>query len=113
VAEVNYGGDMVEQTIKSVRNNVRVIQVRATRGKHIRAEPIAALYSLGRIHHVGTFDRLEDQLCSMTASGYEGRGSPDRLDAMVWGFTELFPALTATRTRTVHVEPLGAGGWMG
>jgi len=111
-AEVNYGGDMVEQTIKSIRPDVPVIQVRATRGKHVRAEPIAALYSLGRIHHVGTFDRLEDQMCQMTAAGYEGNGSPDRLDAMVWGMTELFPQMVQTKTRTVHVPSLGTGGWM-
>ena len=112
VCEVNFGGDMVENTIKSVRPDVRVIQVRATRGKHVRAEPIAALYSLGRIHHVGTYPVLEDQMCQMTAAGYEGDGSPDRLDAMVWGMTELFPAMTQTKTRTVHVPPMGAGGWM-
>lgn len=113
VVEVNNGGDMVEHTIKTVRPSVRVIQVHATRGKHVRAEPIAALYPVGRVHHVGTFDKLEDQMCQMTAAGYEGDGSPDRLDAMVWGLTELFPAMVTMRSRTVHVEPLGAGGWMG
>lgn len=113
VAEVNNGGDMVEHTIRSVRPNVRVVKVHATRGKHVRAEPIAALYSLGRIHHVGTFDRLEDQMCQMTAGGYEGDGSPDRVDSMVWGFTELFPQMTTPVTREIHVEPMGEGGWMG
>ena len=93
VAEINQGGDMVESTIRSVRPNVRVIKVRATRGKHIRAEPIASLYSLGKISHVGTFNELEDQMCLMTAGGYDGKGSPDRVCSMVWGFTELFPAL--------------------
>jgi phage terminase large subunit-like protein len=113
VAEDNNGGEMVEHTIKSVRADVPVIRVRATRGKHVRAEPIAALYSLGRIHHVGTFAKLEDQMCQMTAGGFEGEGSPDRCDAMVWGMTELFPQMVTPVTREVHVEPLGESGWMG
>lgn len=95
VIEVNQGGDMVRHTIESVRPGIRIIEVRATRGKHVRAEPISALYSLGRISHVGTHQKLEDQMCQMTAAGYEGQGSPDRVDALVWGFTELFPAITA------------------
>lgn len=94
VAEVNQGGDMVAHVIRSVRPHVRVIEVRATRGKHIRAEPISSLYTLDRISHVGAFPKLEAQMCLMTAAGYEGEGSPDRADAMVWGFTELFPRLT-------------------
>lgn len=94
VAEVNQGGEMVKHTIRSVRPHVRVIEVRATRGKHVRAEPISALYSLDKISHVGAFPILEGQMCLMTAAGYEGEGSPDRVDAMVWGFTELFPRLT-------------------
>ena len=94
VAEVNNGGEMVKQTIHSVRKGIRVIEVTATRGKHIRAEPIAALSSLGKISHVGSYPELENQMCLITPSGYEGEGSPDRLDAMVWGFTELFPRMT-------------------
>ena len=112
VVEVNQGGDMVKHTLHSVRPNIRIIEVRATRGKHVRAEPISALYSLGRVSHVGSFPKLEDQMCQMTAAGYEGEGSPDRVDALVWGFTELFPRMTAARTVKVHVEHLGAGGWM-
>ena len=113
VCETNYGGEMVANTIQSMRPDIRVIEVHATRGKHVRAEPIAALYSLGRIHHVGTFPTLEDQLCGMTAAGYEGDGSPDRLDAMVWVMAELFPAMTRPKTRTATIKPLGVGGWMG
>ena len=94
VVEVNQGGDMVAHTLRSVRPTVKVIEVRATRGKHVRAEPIAALYTMGRISHVGAFPELEDQMCLMTAGGYEGEGSPDRVDALVWAFTELFPKLT-------------------
>ena len=94
VIEINQGGDMVRHTLQTVRPNLPIIEVRATRGKHVRAEPIAALYTMGRISHVGVFPKLEDQMCLMTAGGFEGEGSPDRVDALVWGFTELFPALT-------------------
>lgn len=96
VVEVNYGGDMVKATIRALRPHIRVIEVRARRGqsKHLRAEPISALYSLGRVSHVGAFPKLEAQMCLVTAGGYEGRGSPDRVDAMVYGFTELFPKMT-------------------
>jgi hypothetical protein len=93
VAEVNQGGEMVANTIRSVRPGVRIIEVRASRGKHIRAEPISALYGLGRISHVGAFPELERQMCLMTAEGYQGNGSPDRVDSLVWLFTELFPKM--------------------
>ena len=96
VAEVNFGGDMVANTIRTTRPNLHVIQVRAHRGqsKHVRAEPISALYTLGKISHVGAFPKLEAQLCLITAAGYEGVGSPDRADAAVWAFSELFGKLT-------------------
>jgi hypothetical protein len=94
VAEVNQGGEMVEHVIKTQRPDIRVIPVRASRGKHVRAEPISSLYALDKIKHVGAFPELEAQMCLVTASGYDGEGSPDRMDAMVWGFTELFPKLT-------------------
>jgi len=92
VAEVNNGGEMVEHTIHTIRN-VRVIKVNASRGKHVRAEPIAALYARDRVSHVGAYPILEGQMCQMTADGYEGHGSPDHVDALVWGITELFPKL--------------------
>ena len=63
VIEINQGGEMCRNTLKSVRPELRIIEVRATRGKHVRAEPISALYSLGKISHVGTFPKLEDQMC--------------------------------------------------
>ncbi len=94
VAEVNQGGDMVENTIHSVRKNIKVDQVRASRGKHIRAEPVSSLYQQGRIHHVGAFPDLETQMTMMTSAGYAGEDSPDRLDAAVWGFTRLFKLMT-------------------
>jgi len=90
VAEVNQGGEMVEHVIHSIRPNIKVIKVRATRGKHVRAEPISSLYALNRIHHVGNFPELERQMCLVTAEGYEGTGSCDRVDAAVWVFAQLF-----------------------
>ncbi len=91
VIEINQGGDMVKHTLQAARPGLPVIEVRATKGKHVRAEPIAALYTMGRISHVGAFPELEDQMCLMTAGGFEGEGSPDRVDALVWAYTELFP----------------------
>lgn len=85
IVEVNNGGDMVEHTIKTQDKGVRVKQVRASRGKHTRAEPIAALYEKDQIMHAGSFHELEDQMTSWVP----GDESPDRLDAMVWGFTNL------------------------
>lgn len=93
VVEVNQGGDMVASTIRTIRDNIPIREVRATRGKHLRAEPISSLYQQGRIHHVGAFVELETQMVMMTSAGYEGEGSPDRLDALVWGMTELFPSM--------------------
>jgi PBSX family phage terminase large subunit len=113
VIERNQGGDMCAQTLRAVRPNLRIIEVVATRGKHVRAEPIAALYSLDRISHVGTFPRLEDQMCQMTAGGFEGEGSPDRVDALVWGFTELFPQINRAPQKQAAAVQHGAGGWMG
>lgn len=101
VIEVNQGGDMVKQTLKTVRNNLPIREVRATRGKHVRAEPISALYKLGRISHIGTMEELESQMCMVTAAGYEGEGSPDRVDALVWGFTELFDSINRNKKRAL------------
>jgi phage terminase large subunit-like protein len=86
VAEVNNGGDLVERLLRGMDLNIPYRSVRATRGKLIRAEPIAALYEQRRVHHIGYFPELESQMC-----GYIGetRPSPDRLDALVWGISEL------------------------
>jgi phage terminase large subunit-like protein len=93
VIERNQGGDMVRHVLDTIRPALPVREVTATRGKHVRAEPIAALYETQRIHHVGTLSALEIQLSQITASGYEGVGSPDRADALVWVLSELFPQL--------------------
>jgi phage terminase large subunit-like protein len=89
VAEVNQGGDLVEQVIRQVDPLVPFRSVHASRGKVARAEPVAALYEQGRVHHLRGLSALEDQMCAMTARGYEGKGSPDRVDALVWALTEL------------------------
>jgi phage terminase large subunit-like protein len=94
VAETNNGGEMVESTLRMVDNNVAFSAVHASRGKVTRAEPVSALYEQARMHHVGSFAQLEDQMCAFTsdfdrdAAGY----SPDRVDALVWAATELLVA---------------------
>lgn len=91
VAEVNYGGAMVEAVIRAADLSIPYRAVSASRGKVARAEPIAALYEQGRVHHVGGFPDLEDQMCGLIiGGGYEGPGrSPDRADALVWALTDL------------------------
>lgn len=85
IAEVNNGGDLVERLLRTIDSNVAYKKVTATRGKMVRAEPIAALYEQKRVSHVGNFDILETQMCE-----YAGEGkSPDRMDALVWALTEL------------------------
>lgn len=99
IAEKNQGGDMVMATIKAVDRSVPVELVFATRGKIVRAEPISALYEQGRIHHVGRFDTLEDQMCMFSVDNIRSisNGSPDRVDALVWGLTKIFDKITGRR----------------
>ena len=99
VYEANQGGEMVASVLRAAARNMKeegnrsadfipLKAVHATRGKMVRAEPVSQLYEQGKIHHVGTFPELEDQLCEYTPDGKMGY-SPDRMDALVWGFTEL------------------------
>jgi predicted phage terminase large subunit-like protein len=113
VAEVNQGGDMVEALIRA-ESRGRVIPVRkvtATRAKHIRAEPVAALYEQGKIRHVQEFPTLEDQMCAFTisfdrsAQGY----SPDRVDALVWAMTDLFPTMVTAPKKPIVPMPIRVG----
>lgn len=108
VAEVNQGGEMVEFVVRTAAKDlhskgerstdaISFSMVRATRGKHTRAEPISALYEQGNVHHVGFFSELEDEFCTWVP----GESSPDRLDAAVWGFTEL---LLHETTETVVID---------
>jgi len=92
IGEANNGGDMVEYTVRTIEPNIPFSQVHASRGKQARAEPVSALYEQGKVHHVGCFPDLEDQMCEWVP----GDTSPDRLDALVWALTELMiepPAL--------------------
>lgn len=88
VAEDNQGGEMVAYTVRTVDKNISYKGVHATHGKYVRAEPVAALYEQKKIHHVGVFRELEDQLCTWV----QGDKSPDRLDALVHAIVELMPA---------------------
>jgi predicted phage terminase large subunit-like protein len=103
VAETNYGGAMVGQVMRTARQRTPFREVKASRGKAVRAEPIALLFDQGKAAMIGHFPKLEDQLCSFTTAGYAGDRSPDRADAMVWGMTEIFPAVAREkRTGTVQ-----------
>ena len=112
VIEVNQGGDMVAHTIRTIDPNVKIREVRASRGKHVRAEPIAALYEQGRVAHVGSFPVLENQMTQMTTNGFEGEGSPDRVDALVWAMTELFPGMTERASDPARYAIPKKRGWM-
>lgn len=98
VAEANYGGAMVESTIKAVDPNVPVILVNASRGKVVRAEPVAALYEEKKVTHAGQFPQLEEQLCMFSNFGYKGDRSPDHADAAVWALTSLMLGEISTYT---------------
>lgn len=105
VGEINFGGAMVEHVIQTARRNTPFRAVTASRGKAVRAEPIAALAEVGRIRHAGNFPELEDELTAFSTAGYLGEISPNRADAYVWGFTELFGAIVnpKPKKRIVHV----------
>jgi phage terminase large subunit-like protein len=97
VAEVNMGGEMVRSVLRQVDPSVPLKEVRATRGKYARAEPVAALYEQGKVKHVGCFPLLEDEMCDFGVNGLSSGASPDRLDALVWAITAM----------------MGRGGWVG
>jgi phage terminase large subunit-like protein len=85
VPEKNFGGAMVKSTLRNVDKDVSIHEVHASRGKYVRAEPVSALYEQGRVHHIGTFPELEDELCEWEP----GKKSPNRLDALVWAISWL------------------------
>lgn len=105
VAEVNNGGDLVTTVLRTVDPSVPVRTVHASRGKRVRAEPVAALYEQGRVHHVGAFTDLEDQMTTWTP---ESPDSPDRLDALVWGVTDLAIDQPKRRRRGVVASGVAA-----
>jgi phage terminase large subunit-like protein len=85
IPEKNFGGAMVKSTLRNVDSNIPIHDVYASRGKYIRAEPVSLLYEQGRVHHIGTFPELEDELCEWEP----GKKSPNRLDALVWAISWL------------------------
>jgi phage terminase large subunit-like protein len=124
VAETNFGGAMVSFVVQAAKPGVSFKEVNASRGKVVRAEPVSLLAEKGKIRHVGRFNDLEDELCAFTTAGYLGGKSPNRADAYVWAFTELFPGLTrgaekrpldlSAPRKTLNLGHGDAGGaWMG
>jgi phage terminase large subunit-like protein len=110
VAEVNQGGEMVRTVINQVDSGVPVIPVHATRGKWLRAEPVATLYEQGRVKHAGIFAALEDEMCDFAVSGLSGGKSPDRLDALVWAIASLaFQARGGPRIRALLAQMKRSG----
>jgi predicted phage terminase large subunit-like protein len=103
VGEINYGGAMVGEVIKTARRGTPFKEVRATRGKVVRAEPFSPLFEDGRVRIVGHMRELEDELCAMTTNGFIGENSPNRADAAIWALTELFPGMVNTRSK---MQPL-------
>jgi phage terminase large subunit-like protein len=101
IAEKNQGGDMVASVLKAQERTIPIKLVHASRGKVVRAEPISALYEQGRIHHVNSHDLLEDQMCTFSVDQVRNSstGSPDRVDALVWGLTELFEKIAGRPSR--------------
>lgn len=123
VAETNFGGAMVGDVIRKaaadlqIRPNFR--EVTASRGKVVRAEPIATLYGnydrdnfvATKVHHVGQFPALEDQLCNFTTAGYMGDRSPDRADALIWALAELFPGMTRKVPKSGNIKVEGVSSY--
>lgn len=105
VAESNFGGDMVRHVIQTARPRTPFKKMIASRGKVVRAEPIAALTESGRVRLVGNFPHLEDELAGFTTNGYIGERSPNRADAFVWLFSEIFPGIVKPRKRGKLIYP--------
>jgi phage terminase large subunit-like protein len=116
VAEMNYGGAMVRMVIMTARPRTPFRPVTASRGKVVRAEPMSALVESGKIRFAGIFRELEDELTSFTTNGYMGENSPNRADAMVWAFTDLFPELTKPEApiipQIIRPRLQGRNNWM-
>lgn len=116
VAETNYGGAMVKHTLQVANPRIPYKPVAASRGKAVRAEPIAALYEKGKIRHVGQFRDLEDELVAFSTAGYLGEDSPNRADAAIWAFSALFEGIVKDKPKAKPYRPpahAGSGSWMG
>lgn len=111
VAEKNQGGAMVEAVIRSVAPKIKVLPVHASRGKVTRAEPISALYEQGKVSHCGAFPELEDQMVVFTSFGIEGGTTGDRVDALVWALSQLFPNIVFAKKETNKGETKRPDRW--
>jgi phage terminase large subunit-like protein len=111
VAETNQGGEMVGHVIRSIRPGIPYKPVTATRGKAVRAEPVAALYEQGRVSHVGAFPQLEDMLVLFTPFGVDGILTADRADALVWALTALFPHIVVHKDKLPSKEDVRPDRW--
>lgn len=109
VAETNYGGAMVKQVIQTARQRTPYKEVKASRGKVVRAEPYSALVEEGKIRFVGYFTELEEELSGFTTNGYTGQDSPNRADAFVWAMAELFPGMIRDNTKAAPLKYRNAG----
>lgn len=116
VAETNYGGAMVGAVIRGARPRTPFRAVTASRGKAVRAEPISTLMESGKIRMAGYFQELEDELTAFTTLGYMGEASPNRADAMIWGFSDLFGELVKPKETPAppppRIDRSGPNGWM-
>jgi phage terminase large subunit-like protein len=110
VWEANYGGEMalhvLSTAMRTMGATVRTKKVTSSRAKHLRFEPVGALYEREEAHHVGVMPELEDQVCRFTPEGYEGDESPNNADALVFALTELFPARAGLSPGDLYGEPL-------
>lgn len=118
VGETNFGGGMVQSTVKAAASKLGVPNppfkaVTASRGKVQRAEPFSAVYEHGKVRHVGIFPKLEDEMCAFSTTGYTGPGSPNRADAHIWALAELFPGMVNQRKERKPLKTIPEGsGWM-
>ncbi len=110
VVEINQGGAMVEAVLRAERSGLPLRQVRASRGKTTRAEPIAALYEQGRVSHARAFPTLEEQMARFTPFGIDGGGLADRVDALVWALWDLFPRMVRPQPHVDWGDDAGGGG---
>lgn len=113
VGEKNFGGDMVRFTIQTAKPRVPYKAVSASRGKAVRAEPIAALYEQGKMRHVGNFVELEDEMSAFSTFGYTGAKSPNRADALFWAASELFQGIVTGPRKERPPPPPPPTSWMG
>jgi phage terminase large subunit-like protein len=119
IGETNFGGGMVKFVVRAAKPGVPFKMVTASRGKVVRAEPISVLTDEGKVCFAGRFPDLEEELCAFTTTGYTGASSPNRADALVWAFTELFPGMTKADKPTREFKrtqiKLGGSGnsWLG